>query len=125
MSYLRTVLWDNRQKVTVVASSVPLLVIAVRKGWVKLKFVTLLVVCLYFARRRLLLLWHQKKITKTVQKKHLPVTSSTAPPIHTFSEASEFSKVFGSNLTDKQKLKLYGLYKQATVGDCTIDRPSK
>lgn len=40
-----------------------------------------------------------------------------------FEEAANAVKEM-KNLDDVQKLQLYGLYKQSTVGDVTTDRPS-
>ena len=40
-----------------------------------------------------------------------------------FEEAASAVKEM-KNLDDVQKLQLYGLYKQSTVGDVTSDRPS-
>lgn len=40
-----------------------------------------------------------------------------------FEEAANAVKEM-KNLDDAQKLQLYGLYKQSTVGDVTTDRPS-
>ena len=40
-----------------------------------------------------------------------------------FEQAAEDIKIHGKNLSNENMLKLYGLYKQATVGDVNIDRP--
>jgi len=40
-----------------------------------------------------------------------------------FTTKAEDVKNLKANPTDDEKLKLYGLYKQATVGDCNIERP--
>ncbi|KAL1928090.1 hypothetical protein VTP01DRAFT_3006 [Rhizomucor pusillus] len=41
-----------------------------------------------------------------------------------FEAASEYLNTHSISLNNDQKLKLYGLYKQATVGDCQSSRPS-
>lgn len=41
-----------------------------------------------------------------------------------FEEISEFLKTHMERFTNDQKLFMYGLYKQATVGDCNINRPT-
>lgn len=41
-----------------------------------------------------------------------------------FAKASEEVKLLTTKPTDKELLSLYGLYKQATVGSCKIDKPS-
>ncbi len=40
-----------------------------------------------------------------------------------FEEVSEKIKVYGKDLDNNGKLKLYGLYKQATVGDNNTSQP--
>ena len=40
-----------------------------------------------------------------------------------FDKACADIKTHGKNLSNDQLLKLYGLYKQATVGDCNTDKP--
>jgi len=40
-----------------------------------------------------------------------------------FEQATEKAKAIPSTLDDATKLKLYGLYKQATIGDVNIDQP--
>lgn len=40
-----------------------------------------------------------------------------------FTKAAEDVKKLKSSPTDEEKLALYGLYKQATVGDVNTDRP--
>jgi len=40
-----------------------------------------------------------------------------------FTEAAEKAKSLPSSMPDEKKLELYGLYKQATVGDNTTDQP--
>ncbi len=40
-----------------------------------------------------------------------------------FKEISEFLRTHMERFTNEQKLFMYGLYKQATVGDCNIIRP--
>lgn len=41
-----------------------------------------------------------------------------------FLTAAENIKISGKNLDNDILLKLYGYYKQATVGDCTVECPS-
>uniref|UniRef100_A0A0B6YVD8 ACB domain-containing protein n=1 Tax=Arion vulgaris TaxID=1028688 RepID=A0A0B6YVD8_9EUPU len=41
-----------------------------------------------------------------------------------FNTAAEEVKKLTSSPTDSQKLELYALFKQATVGDCNTDRPT-
>lgn len=40
-----------------------------------------------------------------------------------FQQAADKVKHLKSKPTDSEMLELYGLYKQATVGDCNTDRP--
>jgi len=40
-----------------------------------------------------------------------------------FEEATELVKKFAKKPQDSENLELYGLYKQATVGDVNIDKP--
>ena len=40
-----------------------------------------------------------------------------------FDKACADIKTHGKNLSNDQLLKLYGLYKQGTVGDCNTDKP--
>ena len=40
-----------------------------------------------------------------------------------FDKACTDIKTHGKNLSNDQLLKLYGLYKQATVGDCNTEKP--
>lgn len=40
-----------------------------------------------------------------------------------FNKAAEDAKKLPTRPSDDDLLKLYGLYKQATVGDCNTDRP--
>tara|TARA_B110000967_G_scaffold201449_1_gene238748 strand:- start:1275 stop:1565 length:291 start_codon:yes stop_codon:yes gene_type:complete len=40
-----------------------------------------------------------------------------------FIEASLFVKKNPSIFNDEQKLKLYALYKQSTIGNCNVDKP--
>eukprot|EP00461_Guttulinopsis_vulgaris_P010231 UN10305 len=40
-----------------------------------------------------------------------------------FAAAAEKAKTLPATTTNEEKLKLYGLYKQATVGDINIDQP--
>lgn len=40
-----------------------------------------------------------------------------------FNTAAEEVKTLAGNPTDEEKLKVYSLYKQATVGDCNTTRP--
>jgi diazepam-binding inhibitor (GABA receptor modulating acyl-CoA-binding protein) len=42
----------------------------------------------------------------------------------TFTAACETAKTLVSKLSDADKLTLYSLFKQATVGDCTTPEPS-
>ena len=42
----------------------------------------------------------------------------------TFTAACETAKTLVSTLSDTDKLTLYSLFKQATVGDCTTSEPS-
>jgi diazepam-binding inhibitor (GABA receptor modulator, acyl-CoA-binding protein) len=41
-----------------------------------------------------------------------------------FDSACEKAKTLASKLSDADKLTLYSLFKQATVGDCTTSEPS-
>jgi len=41
-----------------------------------------------------------------------------------FTAACETAKTLASKMTDTDKLTLYSLFKQATVGDCTTPEPS-
>lgn len=41
-----------------------------------------------------------------------------------FHKASEEVKILSVKPTDKELLNLYGLYKQATIGSCKLDKPS-
>lgn len=40
-----------------------------------------------------------------------------------FSDACLYVKEHIEGFSDEQKVKLYALYKQSTVGDCNIERP--
>jgi len=40
-----------------------------------------------------------------------------------FEAAAAAAKTLPSNVSNEDKLALYGLFKQATVGDCNIDKP--
>lgn len=42
----------------------------------------------------------------------------------TFTEAANKVKTLKTSPTNDEKLQLYGLYKQSTVGDCNISKPS-
>lgn len=43
---------------------------------------------------------------------------------YTFEDAAESIKHLEKKPSDDEMLKLYGLYKQATIGNCNTDRPS-
>lgn len=40
-----------------------------------------------------------------------------------FEQACSDIKTYGKDVSNDDKLKLYGLYKQATIGDCNIQKP--
>jgi len=40
-----------------------------------------------------------------------------------FSDACSYVKEHMDIFSDEQKVKLYALYKQSTIGDCNIERP--
>ena len=41
-----------------------------------------------------------------------------------FEDASEKIRIHGKSMTNDDLLVIYGLYKQATIGDCNTEKPS-
>ena len=42
-----------------------------------------------------------------------------------FNNACNLIKIYPKNIDNKDLLYLYGMYKQATVGNCNVEEPSK
>ena len=97
-------------------ASVPVLYVAFRKGWLQVRHIALLVL-LYFAiraKRR-----QANAVDKTTSGNDVDVLRAE---IKTFEDAANFSTAC-TGLSTEEKLEIYGLYKQATAGDCTTTRP--
>ena len=91
--------------------------IAYKKGWLKLKYFIFAAVCALLAK------YAQSYLLKQGRKPSKKPSSDTSKTIETFEDATAY--VSGCDgLSQEQQLRFYGLFKQATKGDCTTKRPS-
>jgi hypothetical protein len=106
----------RRHRTNLIYLSLPLIYVAFQKGWIQTKHIAVLVVLYFVARAR-----------GTATKALLPSASSSSSvagtvEIKTFEDAAVFVQS-RKGLSNEQKLSIYGLFKQATVGDCATARP--
>ncbi len=94
--------------------SLPVIYVAFQKGWIQAKHIAVLMLLYFVARAR--------SISTKALLPAASVSSAATAEIKTFEDAAAFVQSV-KGLSNEQKLNIYGLFKQATAGDCATARP--